>query len=489
MEYNVETLDKLNRDGIKRTSVNSYSELRRLSECKDFVLIKGPICHAKYKDIEIDIKNAIPTWDFIECKCNDDSNIDYIVKYIKEHIDSCDNVSTIYLENSKNKMIDSGAITFDLENGSIKNINIPKINSLEEVDNLLSLLDNNLVSYNQANIKMENKTYDGLEDMCEKYKGKDIECSYGAAVPASLDDFTSMRSTIDYFKSIVPDCLSPVEKAMFLFDEVKSFSYKENNSDLSKSRYIPTIVSTGNIVCAGYANFLVELMKECGIKADTMNAEINLGKQVAGHSRVIAKIDDPKYNLHGLYIFDPTWNSKKDNLAEVKINGNLYMNRFNDSDRSNPENKEIINEYDVMSDYRFFMIPLSDFEKVFKNENNNFLLSEIREGNIEEDVDNINNGNKDKILLYNEIKYFFGDNANKEDVKSYIQEKGFETDDFIKCLNIVKDAEGYKNETEKVVRESAEIRNNFGTNPRNKDELNKILDNEFNKEENNKKTI
>lgn len=230
-------------------------------------------------------------------------------------------------------------------------------------------------------------------------------------------------------------------------------------------------------------------MKECGIKADTMNAEINLGKQVAGHSRVIAKIDDPKYNLHGLYIFDPTWNSKKDNLAEVKINGNLYMNRFNDSDRSNPENKEIINEYDVMSDYRFFMIPLSDFEKVFKNENNNFLLSEIREGNIEEDVDNINNGNKDKILLYNEIKYFFGDNANKEDVKSYIQEKGFETDDFIKCLNIVKDAEGYKNETEKVVRESAEIRNNFGTNPRNKDELNKILDNEFNKEENNKKTI
>lgn len=483
MEYNIENMDKLSESGIKEVTVDYYAELNELRDNPDFVIIKGPICHARYKNIEINIKNNIPNWSFIEVKMNDRKYINYVMSCLKKNEDLVKNLGLIILS------IKDKEIRFDIKNKEIDKITFPKIDNLNEVDDILSSLDNNNINYNSVKVKMYNKTYDGLEDMCLKYNSKNILCNYGDPIDATLDDFTSMRSTIDYFKSIIPDDLSPLEKAMLMFDEVKSFSYKESDADLDNSRYIPNIVKTGNIVCAGYAAFLVELMEEEGIKAESMSAEIIDGKAVYGHARVLVKLDDPKYDLHGIFICDPTWDSKKDNLAEVKINDKVYLSRFNDENKNNTENKDVVNKYDVMSDYRFFMIPIDEFDDQFKGENHTNFIKSIKDSNLEEELEKINNGNKDNILFYNTIKHFFEDNVKKEEVEKYVHTKRISYEDFIKCLHIVKQSEGYSTETEKTVREGTKIRANYDSVSSNKEELERMLANEFKKEKENKKKI
>ena len=114
---------------------------------------------------------------------------------------------------------------------------------------------------------------------------------------------------------------SPFEKFCAAFNLVKQYKeYKENFDDKSASRNISKIIDNEYMVCAGYGNMFRELLNRIGINC--MRVSINPDEsyndgftmeekplEYAGHDRTLVYIDDPKYNIHGAYFSDPTWDN------------------------------------------------------------------------------------------------------------------------------------------------------------------------------------
>ena len=119
--------------------------------------------------------------------------------------------------------------------------------------------------------------------------------------------------------------LSPLEKyiAAYLIT-IKSGVYKQEDpkDDNSLSRGIYEFVANDDdkrIVCVGYVNLLKDILYRMGIK-DTADWSIYAPSEGAKHNhstsfldinhrRLLIHLKDPKYNIDGVYMADPTWDS------------------------------------------------------------------------------------------------------------------------------------------------------------------------------------
>lgn len=118
--------------------------------------------------------------------------------------------------------------------------------------------------------------------------------------------------------------LSPLEKYMAVYNIVKNYKkYRENKNQLEESRYLRYILDNEYMVCVGYAKLLEVLCERVGVNVVCygMNVDVSYDDgytledkpvEAAGHERCIISIDDDKYNVHGLYIVDPTWDNALD---------------------------------------------------------------------------------------------------------------------------------------------------------------------------------
>ena len=125
-------------------------------------------------------------------------------------------------------------------------------------------------------------------------------------------------------KDIKDKNLSPMEKYLYVYNIVKNYKpYKENHEDKDQSRYLRYIIDNEYMVCVGYANLLTTLLDKVGINATEVSIGTDISYdegftneekivEIAGHKRAIVSIDDDKYNIHGLYITDPTWDNDLD---------------------------------------------------------------------------------------------------------------------------------------------------------------------------------
>lgn len=112
---------------------------------------------------------------------------------------------------------------------------------------------------------------------------------------------------------------SPIEKIMYIYDLVRDriYSTENDNSDMSKSRDLSSVLLNENIVCLGYARIFSSLLQRVGINS----REVLLLNEAenSGHARNEVYIKDDKYNIDGIYYFDPTWDSRRNE------NDNLYL--------------------------------------------------------------------------------------------------------------------------------------------------------------------
>ncbi len=121
--------------------------------------------------------------------------------------------------------------------------------------------------------------------------------------------------------------LSPLEKYFAVYNIVKKFKkYKENPDDLNSSRYLRYILKNEYIVCVGFSKLLATLCDKVGIDCKSLDVDVDISYdngfteeeikvERGGHARNILSIDDDKYNVHGLYVSDSTWdNSLTENL-------------------------------------------------------------------------------------------------------------------------------------------------------------------------------
>lgn len=390
-KISINCLDDDNISFEKLMSIFNNSNIEEIQSEKDYeddILKKSTFIHNEYEG-ELKgiingkkIKKRPKTSFFIEKKVmlyseNIGKNIDMMFELMNEI--NKDNYEKIYFYDNfenykKESFLDNYSkysIQYKKDNDSLKSECVLNVNYLENIKELKQFIvkaKENGFEFDKINIKLENKDYEDIELLYSISKKYDTVIKYDAYTEIGVVDFISMRETLKYYKELIlQQDLSPLEKALYGYDIIKSFVYKETESnDKTESRNIHSIIETGNIVCVGYANFYAQLMKEVGIEGCAFSTLVPVDDEMFGHKRCTLNIDDDKYNVHGSFAFDPTWDSARGIALVENSNGeekliSTYKTNIKDDER-------IIKRYDDISRYKYFLIGKEDYQKVFKGE-------------------------------------------------------------------------------------------------------------------------
>ena len=378
---------------IRDIQTNSLIEYREFYKEEDFAIAKLNKCTSFviYDDLIIRKKDTY--------------------KSKRSFYDKLFNKNIIQEEIEKDTIYDISINSYDLDNNKIKR--------------LFKLCEN--ININKLVIDIYSSDYwdndfSFLEELDSKFN---LSLKYGGYEKVTLEEFKSLVYSINWYKEIINESdLSPVEKVMFAFDIVKSFKYKDNLENKSDSREVHKIIETGNIVCVGYCRLLKLILNnlddniKCGsldiscLDEDTMSC--------FGHERSIVKIDDDKYNIHGIYTLDATWDSVSDEVEKI-----------------------VGNNYTGLDLYRYFLIPVCDYVNTFPNDSipEIFMLY----------LDNFNESNK-KNTLFREYNYIFNNNykindsdkiISEDEIRRYLDIKRISLEKFNDILYNVRIAEGY----------------------------------------------
>ncbi len=208
-------------------------------------------------------------------------------------------------------------------------------------------IDYNVINENNIKFTESYNFYDyDYTKLDEISKNTEINIIYAFLDSRSVNykDYRVMVDKINEDRKFIKnEELSPLEKLLIAYDRVKRFEYNDGNRD--EAIKLDRIALTNYINCVGYSDMMVEVLKgmDDNIKINTISVDCyDKNKNfIDGHERNIVIIDDDKYNVHGFYILDTTWDS-----YNIKKHPNY-------------------NVYDL---YRHFLIPLSSYEKVFPND-------------------------------------------------------------------------------------------------------------------------
>lgn len=216
--------------------------------------------------------------------------------------------------------------------------------SFEELDNVEFIKKNPLVLTKKVALSemLDITDYDKLMELMNKYN--DI----ADKIYVSLTGNTNYVSLMDCYKTMsaiknqADDIkrlgLSPMETIMYVYDQVRNRVYTFENEDEScfKSRDLSEVMFGDKIVCAGYANVFHVLLHYIGIEnLVVLLTERNNPK--SGHARNVVYVKDDKYDIDGVYYFDPTWNSKRKNETNEYLYRYTYFaktRKFMDDDKN-----------------------------------------------------------------------------------------------------------------------------------------------------------
>ena len=158
--------------------------------------------------------------------------------------------------------------------------------------------------------------------------------------------------------------LSPLEQAVAVYDISKTFKpYKNEGKEdgTAASRSLFEYMDNNYMVCAGYADLIVNL----GHRLNAQYAEISLetirkvDNSLEGHGRNYINIVDPKYEVDGFYVLEPTWEQSGKTMPtrfeEMKSTYKKFL-MTTDEGREDDENEISLNEnmhsgYDVWLTY------------------------------------------------------------------------------------------------------------------------------------------
>lgn len=175
-----------------------------------------------------------------------------------------------------------------------------------------------------------------------------------------------------YAKPIRESGLSNLEKFIAVYNIVKQFKkYKDYEGDPDKSRALRYILDENNeyIVCVGFSSLLRELLNRVGISSSEYGVDVDDSykggftveekvTRLEGHQRILVKIDDDKYGVHGIYMSDSTWDNYID--KDIYVHSLMTFNRIKESD-----DLEALTKEEILLDFNTF--------EEFKNKINFFI--------------------------------------------------------------------------------------------------------------------
>lgn len=137
----------------------------------------------------------------------------------------------------------------------------------------------------------------------------------------SLQDIKYIYQKIENLANIFKQH-SPLEQLYGIYNLLKSRPYlKENPQEDAKiSRSLKYILNNEPIVCLGFCNLFMAICDALNINT----AFIRYENDTYGHVSIMCFINDPKYEIKGIFSIDPTWdnlnfNTIKHFLLPIKI--------------------------------------------------------------------------------------------------------------------------------------------------------------------------
>ena len=364
------------------------------------------------------------------------------------------------LEITSNKLLEEYGISNDTllrlkfnENNEVEELFYNGIEDISKLREIVSRIEKK-TKIHKIVLKCENKTYENayyLNSIAKKYP---VEINYGDLHNCTVEEFLAMRETLDFFNDLVQaNNLSPAEILMYAYDIMKTFRYKENKEDKDKSRYLHNIVMTDYIVCVGYAKFMEQILKENNIKAVEVGVTCDLGNgEHGGHARNLVYLDDDKYDIHGIYAIDATWDSAKGRPILIT---DEHGKRFIVKEARKTDTVE--KDYDANALYRHFIVPADEYEDVFIKDT----IPPVLKLQIEDKYDEFyqdTNKYGPFITTRTDLTALFGEIPSKDDLKDALRVRKPSLETFRNILFTVRQAQGYtKEEALDSVEETVEL--------------------------------
>lgn len=136
----------------------------------------------------------------------------------------------------------------------------------------------------------------------DAFKLKNIKINYqNGNSPISIPELNKLANLVyDITYEIKKSNMSQLEQIMYVYDSVKKREYKKS-TDLKEQRDVDKVITGDKAVCSGFSNLFNALLKALDIPCyPVISKKIN-------HQRSMVYVKDSKYNIDGIYFFDPTW--------------------------------------------------------------------------------------------------------------------------------------------------------------------------------------
>ena len=245
---------------------------------------------------------------------------------------------------------------------------------LKRLVNIFSKLETHNRQYN-ITIHIENRHLLNKSNLLNIVKNINLTI-HNYCIDYTKEEYLENETKINKIISTIQESdLSPYEKFIATYNKVKQLKeYKENKENPRASRSLKDILDNEYIVCVGFSELLTTLLERLNIQSipitvntDTREMEkINQeeGSILGSHERNIVKIDDDKYNIHGIYLVDATWDND--------INYDIYTNAAITFDKKKESYiLESLETEDLILDFHNF--------KEFNQKINFYLKREINE--------------------------------------------------------------------------------------------------------------
>lgn len=424
-----------------------------------------------------------------------DCNVKKIVKDYNEFNFTYNNTYNFLTETFTNEK--SNGDTYRVNNNTVLEIinNYDYISFIGELPIISEYIKKNNLQekniYISYGLDFSQKTYDDVI----KYLG-DVPNLYlticGNMDYVSFKDFEKSLSIFNNYTNFIKSLeLSPIEEIMCAYDIVKNkmYSEEEENEANELSRDLCKVLLGDRIVCLGFSRIFNELLEQLGYKSMVCSYD-DIKNSNGGHARNFTYIKDDKYGIDGLYFFDVTWDSKKEDDEDFYINRyRCFLKSLNEIESLTPSN--LVNRSfnaNVFSDEvleNVNIIGLNELKSL--NTLSNFLEEKelIDSQKVSMYYMNEMRGKSTKDIL---------DESDKYEIKQFISKykdkfnKRIDLKTFLKILYNVRIKEYYYNMTEKLDKENL-IRSMLSSNFITKDFLLIAAIFDYNKEQKQRKLI
>ena len=226
----------------------------------------------------------------------------------------------------------------------------------------------------------ELQTLVGNANMAERYNREltfDDEYTLSQAIIASR----KLNENANYINNLTinGEQLSPLEKFTLAYSIVLNKIYNEDDTNASNSRNIISTLSSDKIVCSGYANELSALCQRIGVPCTYRLNSFGENDKIDNHATCIVNIDDPKYDVKGVYVADPTADAKNAKCDKNAKMHHLYKHfllthdEYQDLKPNNQFDKAIVVQYNPS--LGFVDIPIQNIHGLYPNEQKDLLLN------------------------------------------------------------------------------------------------------------------